>query len=127
MGAGLFGTPLYINEKCILFSVFVIAVYFMPHQKAWQHEAVFVFILAMAAYVLMAWYDYIYDCNDKLGPTFFGALIGWFKPYGGVPPEYPPLPVKYKKIVAAFDIVVLIVLLALVFYPYTSRYIPFLK
>ena len=69
----------------------------------------------------------LYDCNDKLGPTFFGALIGWAKPYGGVPPEYPPLPIKYKKVVAAFDIVVLIVLLALVFYPYTSRYIPFLK
>jgi len=96
-------------------------VYFMPHQKAWQHEAVFAFILAMTAYVLMAWYDYIYDCNDKLGPTFFGALIGWFKPYGGVPPEYPPLPIKYKKIVAAFDVIVLVVLLSLVFYPYTGR------
>jgi hypothetical protein len=96
----------------------VIAVYFLPHQKYWQHEAVFVFVLAMTAYVLMAWYDYIYDCNDKLGPTFFGLLIGWAKPYGGVPPEFPPLPIKYKKIVAVFDILVLIVLLGLVFAPY---------
>ena len=119
MGGGLFGTPLYINEKCVVFSIFVIAVYFLPHQKYWQHEAVFVFVLAMFAYVLMAWYDYIYDCTDKLGPTFFGLLIGWAKPYGGVPPEFPPLPIKYKKIVAVFDIAVLIILTGLVFAPYT--------
>ena len=97
----------------------MIAVYFLPHQKYWQHEAVFVFVLAMFAYVLMAWYDYIYDCTDKLGPTFFGLLIGWAKPYGGVPPEFPPLPIKYKKIVAVFDIAVLIILTGLVFAPYT--------
>lgn len=119
MGAGLFGTPLYVNEKCIAFSAFVIAVYFLPHQRYWQHEAVFVFILAMFAYVLMAWYDYIYDCTDRLGPTFFGLLIGWAKPYGGVPPEFESLPIKYKKIVAVFDIVVLIILIGLVFAPYS--------
>jgi hypothetical protein len=119
MGGGLFGTPLYINEKCIVFSGFVIAVYFLPHQKFWQHEAVFVFVLAMASYVLMAWYDYIYDCTDKLGPTFFGLLIGWAKPWGGVPPGFEPLSIKYKKLVAVVDIAVLVVLLALVFAPYT--------
>jgi hypothetical protein len=99
----------------------------MPHQKHWQYEAVFVFVLAMAAYVLMAWYDYIYDCNDKLGPTLLGGLIGWAKPYGGVPPGTKDLPIKYKKIVGAFDTVVLIGLLALVFFPYTSRFLPILK
>jgi len=121
MAGGLFGTPLYINEKCIIFSIFVLGIYFLPHQKYWQHEVVFAFVLSMTAYVLMAWYDYIYDCNDKLGPTFFGALIGWAKPYGGVPPEYPPLPIKYKKVVVAFDIVVLVILVALVFAPYGMR------
>ena len=121
MGFALFGTPLYLNEKCIVFSAFVLAVYFMPHQKAWQHEAVFAFILAMTAYVLMAWYDYIYDCNDKLGPTLLGGLIGWAKPYGGVPPETKELPIKYKKVVAVFDTVVLIVLLSLLVIPYIRR------
>lgn len=127
MGGGLFGTPLYLNEKCIVFSIFVLGVYFLPHQKTWQYEAVFAFVLAMLAYVLMAWYDYIYDCNDKLGPTLLGALIGWAKPYGGVPPGTKELPIKYKKIVGVFDSAVLVILLALVFYPYTSRYIPALK
>lgn len=120
MGGGLFGTPLYLNEKCIAFAGFVLAVYFIPHQKYWQHEAVFAFILAMLAYVLMAWYDYIYDCNDKLGPTLLGGLIGWAKPYGGVPPGTKELPIKYKKIVGVFDSIVLVILLTLVFYPYMS-------
>jgi hypothetical protein len=118
MAGGLFGTPLTLNEKCVLFAGFVLAVYFLPHFKNWQHEAVFAFVLAMLAYVMMAWYDYIYDCNDKLGPTFFGGLIGWMKPYGGVPPPHEPLPIKYKKVVAAFDIIVLVVLITLVFAPY---------
>jgi hypothetical protein len=120
MGGGLFGTPLYLNEKCIAFAAFILVVYFMPHQKAWQHEAVFAFVLAMLAYVLMAWYDYIYDCNDKLGPTLLGALIGWAKPYGGVPPGTKPLPIKYKKIVGVFDAVVLIILIGLFVYPFIN-------
>jgi hypothetical protein len=37
-----------------------------------------------------------------------------------VPPEFPPLPIKYKKVVVIFDIAVLLVLLSLVFYPYMS-------
>ena len=93
-------------------------VYFAPHAKAWQHEVVAGFVLAMAAYVFMAWYDYIYDCNDKLGPTLLGALIGWAKPYGGVPPGTDPLPIKYQKIVGAFDLVVLIILIGLLVTPY---------
>jgi hypothetical protein len=121
MGLGLFGTPLYVNEKCLVFAAFVLFVFYMPHPKAWEHQIVLAFVLAMTAYVLMAWYDYIYDCNDKLGPTLFGALIGWAKPYGGVPPGTHELPIKYKKIVGAFDISVLIVLLVLLVIPYTRR------
>lgn len=121
MGLGLFGTPLYVNEKCLVFAAFVLFVFYMPHPKAWEHQIVLAFVLAMTAYVLMAWYDYIYDCNDKLGPTLFGALIGWAKPYGGVPPGTHELPIKYKKIVGAFDISVLIVLLVLLAIPYTRR------
>jgi hypothetical protein len=117
MGGGLFGTPLYINEKCIAFAVFILFIFYMPHPKAWQHEVVLAFVLAMTAYVLMAWYDYIYDCNDKLGPTLLGALIGWAKPDNGL----PELPIKYKKVVAVFDTVVLVILLTLLVIPYMRR------
>lgn len=122
MGGGLFGTPLYLNEKCIIFAGFVLFVFWMPHPKHWQHQVVLAFILAMAAYVLMAWYDYIYDCNDKLGPTLLGGLIGWAKPFGGVPPGTKPLPIKYKKIVGVFDFGVLIVLMGLLVYPYVTSH-----
>jgi hypothetical protein len=121
MGLGLFGTPLYINEKCIAFSVFILVIYWMPHPKFWQHDYILAFVLSMLGYVLMAWYDYWYDCNDKMGPTFFGLLLGWMKPYGGVPPEKEDLPIKYKKIVGIFDIAVLIVLLTGLIYPYYYR------
>lgn len=117
MAGGLFGTPLYPNEKCIAFAIFVLAIYFLPHQKYWQHEVVFGFILAMFAYVLMAWYDYIYDCNDKFGPSFFALFVKWAKPEKNQQ-DYENMPVKYKKLVSAVDYGVLLILTLLVFAPY---------
>jgi len=117
MGGGLFGTPIYLNEKCIIFAAFVISIYFLPHQKYWQHEAVFVFILSMFAYVVMAWYDYTYDCNDKFGPSFFALFVKWAKPERNQR-DYENMPIKYKKLVRGVDIIVLVILLGLVFAPY---------
>lgn len=120
MGLGLFNTPLYVNEKCLIFSAFVLAVYWLPHPKAFTHKILAGFILASLAYVLLAWYDYIYDCNDKLKPTILGWMWGWAKP-PAYSKEFSELPVKYKKIVRTVDIVVLLGLLGLAFYPYVSR------
>jgi len=75
------------------------------------------FILASLAYVIMAWYDLIYDCNDRLRPTVLGWLTGWAKP-AHYSKEYEELPLKYKKLVRNVDIAVLIVLLFLAFSPY---------
>ena len=120
MGGGLFGTPLYLNEKCIAFSVFVLAVYWLPHPKAIAHDIVMGFLLATSAYILMAWYDVIYDCNDRLGPTMLGWLSMPFKP-----PEYQKkyeeLPVKYQKIVRWFDIFVLSVVVLAFLYPFLTK------
>jgi hypothetical protein len=117
MGGGMFGTPLYLNPKCLVFSAFVLAVYWMPHAKAYEHKIVVAFVLASAAYVLMAWYDYLYDCTDRFGPTFLGWLTKAFKPkeYNQ---KFDELPVKYQKIVRTVDIVVLFVILVLLFSPY---------
>jgi hypothetical protein len=117
MGGGLFGTPLYLNPKCLVFSAFVLAIWYLPHPKHWQHRVVLGFILASLAYVLMAWYDLIFDCNDRLRPTFLGWLTGWTKP-AHYSQEYEKLPLKYKKLVRNVDIAVLVVLLALAFSPY---------
>lgn len=117
MGGGLFGTPLSLNPKCLVFSAFVLAVYWMPHPKYYEHKIVVAFLLATLSYVLLAWYDVIYDCNDHLKPTLLGWLSMPFKPKE-YRKGYEELPVKYKKIVRSVDIVVLVVMLGLAFAPY---------
>jgi hypothetical protein len=117
MGGGLFGTPLYLNPKCLVFSGFVLAVYWMPHPKPLAHRILTAFMLATLAYVLLAWYDMIYDCNDKLGPTLLGWLSMPFKP-GSYRDQFNQLPVKYQKIVQWTDILILIVMLVLFVYPF---------
>ena len=120
MGGGLFGTPLYLNPKCLVFSAFVLAVYWLPHPKAFSHRFVAAFLLATAAYIILAWYDYIYDCTDRLGPTLLGWLSKPFKP-AEYSDAFDKLPVKYKKIVRWVDVGVLgLVGFALV-YPYIQR------
>ena len=113
----MFGTPLYLNPKCLVFSAFVLGVYWLPHPKEYMHKIVTAFVLATLAYVLLAWYDYLYDCTDKYGPTFLGWMSMWFKP-SEYRQKYEALPVKYKKMVRTFDVTILVVLLGLVFYPY---------
>ena len=117
MGGGLFGTPLYLNPKCLIFSAFVLAVYWLPHPKAYSHRVLAAFFIATLAYILLAWYDYLYDCTDKYGPTFLGWMTMWFKPRE-YREKYDALPVKYKKMVRTFDVAVLVLLIGLVFYPY---------
>jgi hypothetical protein len=117
MGGGLFGTPLYLNPKCLVFSAFVLGVYWMPHAKEFTHKVVMAFVLATAAYVLMAWYDVIYDCNDHLRPTLLGWLSAPFKPQE-YSDKYKDLPIKYQKVIRWFDIAVLVVIVGLLAYPY---------
>jgi len=117
MGGGLFGTPLALNPKCLVFSAFVLAVYWMPHPKFYQHKIVVAFLLATTAYVLLAWYDVIYDCNDHLKPTLLGFISAPFKP-AQYSRDFDNLPIKYKKIVRWTDIAVLIVLFFLFISPY---------
>jgi hypothetical protein len=119
MGGGMFGTPLYLNEKCLVFSAFVLAVYWLPHPKPLPHRIVMAFFLATLAYVLLAWYDVIYDCNDRLGPTLLGWMSKSFKPkeYSD---KYDELPVKYQKIIRWVDIAILVVLGILFFIPFVT-------
>lgn len=117
MGGGLFGTPLALNPKCLVFSAFVLAVYWLPHPKAFAHKVLVAFLLASLAYVVLAWYDMIYDCNDRLKPTLLGWLTGWAKPAHYMQ-DYEALPLKYKKIIRTTDIVVLVGLVFLAFSPY---------
>jgi hypothetical protein len=75
------------------------------------------FLLGTSAYIMMAWYDVIYDCNDRLKPTFLGWISKPFKP-NEYQQQYEELPLKYKKIIRNVDIFVLIVLLITFLYPF---------
>lgn len=120
MGGGLFGTPLYLNPKCLVFSAFVLGVYWLPHPKAYAHRFVAAFLLACSAYIALAWYDLIYDCNDKLKITVLGWLWGWAKPTE-YQKQFNELPTKYKKIVRTVDIAVLFIVIAAFVYPYIQK------
>jgi threonine/homoserine/homoserine lactone efflux protein len=117
MSGGLFGTSLALNPKCLVFSAFVLLVYWMPHAKHYQHKILIAFLLATLAYVLLAWYDVLFDCNDHLKPTLLGWISMPFKP-AEYRQAYNELPLKTKKIVRTFDIVVLVVMVGLAFSPY---------
>jgi len=120
MGGGLFGTPLYLNPKCLVFSFFVLMIYWMPHPTFKEHDYILAFFLACAAYVLLAWYDVIFDCNDHLRPTILGWMWGWAKP-AEYQQEFEELPLKYKKIVRTVDIGVLLIILVGLVYPYYRK------
>jgi hypothetical protein len=120
MGGGLFGTELALNPKCLVFSAFVLIVYWLPHPVALSHRIVMNFILACLAYVLLAWYDLIYSCTDRLKPTALGWMWKWAKPQE-YEEAYDALPEREKKIIRTVDIVILGVLLALLAYPFLVK------
>jgi len=117
MGGGLFGTDLALNPKCLAFSGFVLLVYWMPHPAALSHRILVNFILACLAYVMLAWYDVLYNCNDRFEPTLLGWMWKDLKPKE-YRDKYEKLPEKTKKIIRTVDIAVLVILLVLAFAPY---------
>ena len=120
MGGGLFGTDLALNPKCLVFSAFVLGVYWLPHPVALTHRIVVNFILACLAYVALAWYDVLYDCNDRFQPTLLGWMWKDLKPKE-YQDKYDELPVKTKKIIRTVDIAVLVLLVGLLAYPFLVK------
>jgi len=117
MGGGLFGTQLYLNIKCLIFSFFIIAVYYLPHPPTIAHNFVMCFLIGTSAYISLAWYDVLYDCNDRLKPTLLGWLSKPFKP-AEYSENYEKLPLKTKKIIRYVDIGVLVIVLFTFLYPF---------
>ena len=117
MGGGLFGSELALNPKCLVFSAFVLVVYWLPHPVALTHRIVVNFILACLAYVALAWYDMLYDCNDRFEPTLLGWMWKDLKPKE-YQEKYDKLSPKTKKVIRTVDIAVLVALVLLLAYPY---------
>jgi UDP-N-acetylmuramyl pentapeptide phosphotransferase/UDP-N-acetylglucosamine-1-phosphate transferase len=120
MGGGLFGTPLYLNIKCLIFSAFIISIYYLPHPVGAAHNFVMVFLLGTTAYILLAWYDVLYDANDRLKPTLLGWLSKSFKPQE-YRDEYDKLPLKTQKIIRMVDIGVLAIVFIAFIYPFMVK------
>ncbi|MAF37124.1 hypothetical protein CL622_08485, partial [archaeon] len=80
MAGGIFiDRPFHANPKCIVLSILAMVSYwFLPYRNPYMLPVLFVVI-----YVVIAWYDHLYKCEDKL---FSGNVWGlnvfdlWPKP-----------------------------------------------
>lgn len=120
MAGGLFGTPLALNPKCLVFAFAIIGVYYLPQPSSVAHNIVMIFLLGTAAYIALAWYDVIYDCNDRLQPTLLGWMSKPFKPKE-YSEQYKDLPLKTKKVVRNVDIAVLTIIAVAFIYPFVVK------
>lgn len=120
MAAGLFGTPLALNPKCLVFAFAIIGVYYLPQPATLAHNIVMIFLLGTAAYIALAWYDVIYDCNDRVQPTLLGWIAKPFKPKEYTE-QYKDLPVKAKKVIRNVDIAILSIIGVAFIYPFMIK------
>ena len=64
MAGGLFGRPLVLNEKCIVFSLICMGLFlYKPMFENTYLKYLSLFLIFVVAYVAMAWYDYYFNCD----------------------------------------------------------------
>lgn len=74
--------PPTLNIKCVIFTLFIVFVYwFLPPRNKW-----ILILLIFIPYVLLAWYDYIYQCERNSGPSYLSLFYKNLKP-----PETDPM------------------------------------
>ncbi len=80
MAGGIFtDRPFEANPKCIVIAATAAAAYWwLPHGNALLLPVIFIVV-----YILLAWYDYLYNCDTKLYSGQYGP-VSWidsiFKP-----------------------------------------------
>lgn len=79
MAGGIYkDAPFVLNPKCIIFATFIVILYWIASIMGkvfyWMFPLLFI-----TSYISMAWYDYKYDCNVKLGSGTMG-IDATFKP-----------------------------------------------
>lgn len=74
MAGGVFpGRPFSLNVKCVVASAaFAAGYWFLPPKNLWVLGGIL-----YVTYLALAWYDYAYDCADRMHPTLFpfGRLV----------------------------------------------------
>ena len=74
MSGGIFtNKPFEFNLKCIIFGTVLVVLYWFASKSDDTNYWLFPLIFIIA-YIAMAWYDYLYNCESKLrsgkyGPT----------------------------------------------------------
>lgn len=113
MAGGVFpGQPLSLNPKCIIFSLILAGGYWLlPHKSIPVLIALLYF-----PYLAMAWYDYTYNCSNRLNPTIFPFGRWLYLPFK--PPDYKQrydeLSSDSKKTIAKWDRFFLLVIIGAV-------------
>lgn len=64
------------NPKCLLISALAVGVYWYAPKKS----GYFAGLLSVGTYIGIAWYDELYQCNERLKPGLLSAVTGPFKP-----------------------------------------------
>lgn len=99
MAGGVFpGRPFAWNIKCIIFTAIIAGGYwYLP-----PRNLIVLFVLLWFPYIAMSWYDYMYDCKDKIQPTLFPFGRRVYLPFKppGYKAEYEKLP---KENIQAMD------------------------
>jgi hypothetical protein len=81
MAGGIFADqPFHFNIKCVIISiVFMILYWYLPYRNPFMLPIIF-----LVGYILIAWYDYLYDCNLTMysgtNPISIATLDAWAKP-----------------------------------------------
>ena len=64
MAGGLFGQPFVFNEKCIVFSLLCMGLFmYQPNIKNNYILGGVLFLIFVMSYLVMAWYDYYFNCD----------------------------------------------------------------
>lgn len=90
MSGGIFPNyPFNFNVKCIIFTLLIVLGYwYFP-----PRNIIVLLFLLWIPYISLAWYDYSYQCIDKMQPTIIPFGRYFFLPFK--PPEYKK---KYKEL-----------------------------
>ena len=75
MAGGIFvRRPFHVNPKCIIISVIAMIFYWiLPYRNPYVLPLLFVNV-----YIAIAWYDYLYKCNDKMY-SGLNSTMAWAK------------------------------------------------
>jgi len=109
--------PFHPNIKCIIFGILIMALYWFSACET--NRNVYILIaLFFIAYILMAWYDYMYECEQKLYSGHSGinaAFDSIFKPqewdYNPPPEKHPDQRSVYNRYVYLFHLILVAPLL----------------